>query len=292
MVNFEFFAPATVEEACTLLARYGREAKVLAGGTDILINLRDGKLRPKALIDISRIPGLNAVTYDEALGLRLGALATLRAVEKNPVVEAHYPHLVSAIREVGSIQIRNLATVMGNVCNSSPAADTVPPLLTMEAAVRLVGPQGERTVPLTRFFTGPGENVIEPGELAVELVAPPPPAHTGGAYYKLAARRAMDIAFVGVAAQVSRANGILSDIRIALGAVAPTPVRATAAEEVLRGHSLTEALLEQAGQAALEAAQPISDHRASAEYRRAMVPVLTKRMVRQAYQMAGGNEEA
>jgi len=288
MVNFEYFAPATVEEACTLLARYGQEAKVLAGGTDVLIFLRDGKLRPRALVDITRIPGLDGVSYDGSTGLRLGALATLRAIEKNPVVAAHYPHLVSAIREVGSIQIRNLATVMGNVCNSSPAADTVPPLLTMEAAVRLVGPQGERTVPLTQFFTGPGQNVIAPGELAVELIAPPPPPHTGGAYYKLAARRAMDIAFVGVAAQVSRDNGTLTDVRIALGAVAPTPVRATAAEEVLRGRTLTEELLEQAGQAALAAASPISDHRASAEYRRAMVPVLTKRLVRQAYQLAGG----
>jgi carbon-monoxide dehydrogenase medium subunit len=287
MVNFEYFAPATVEEAVALLAEHGPDAKVLAGGTDVLIFMRDGKLRPKVVVDITKIPGLDTIACDET-GLHLGALATMRAVEKDAVIAAHYPHLVSSIREVGGIQIRNLATVMGNVCNSSPAADTIPPLLTMDAVVRLVGPRGERTVPLSGFFTGPGKNVMEPGELAVELTVPAPAAHTGGAYYKLAGRRAMDIAFVGVAAQVARDNGTITDVKIALGAVAPTPVRAAAAEDLLRGQALTEGLLEQAGQAALSVASPISDQRASAEYRRAMVPVLTKRMVRQAYEMAGG----
>jgi len=293
MVNFDFFEPTTVEEACSLLRQYGDEAKALAGGTDLLIFMRERKLNPRYVIHLKTVSGLSGIEYDEEKGLRIGALTTIREVETSPLLREKYPHLAAAATDFASIQIRNLATIGGNVCNASPAGDTLPALLTMDAQAKIVGPAGERTVPLEEFFTGPGRTVLQPGEIVTAFTAPPPAPHTGGVYYKLAARRALDIAFVGVAATVSLAhgNGKCGDVKIALGAVAPTPIRATAAEELLMGQALEDALLEQVGEAAMAAASPITDVRASAEYRRQMVRVLTKRMVKQAYELAQGGRK-
>jgi carbon-monoxide dehydrogenase medium subunit len=285
---FDYHAPRTLDEAVALVAEHGPTAKLLAGGTDLIIFMQDGKLAPEVIIDITRIAALNGIEYSEKTGLRLGAGTKMRAIESSPVIQQYYPHLVHGAAEVGSIQMRNLATIGGNVCTASPAGDTLPPLLAGDAVAVLVGPDGEREVPLDAFWTGPGQTVMAPHELLKALRLPPPGPRSSGAYFKLAERKAMDLAFVGVAATVTLNGGgdAIEDVRIALGAVAPTVIRATDAEAILRGEPIDDARLGQAGRAAREATHPISDQRASADYRLAMVDALTQRVVRRAVRAA------
>ncbi|HIE51295.1 MAG TPA: xanthine dehydrogenase family protein subunit M [Armatimonadetes bacterium] len=288
MARFEYFAPTSIEEVIRLLQEHGKEAKVLAGGTDLLVFMRDGRVKPRWVIDLTRVEGWAYLTETEEGGVRIGAMTTLREIEISPLLQARYTALVQGAREVGSVQIRNRATLGGNLCTSSPAADTPPSLLTFDATVRLRGPAGERLVALSEFFTGPGENVLQPAEVLVEVLLPPLPPRTGSHYLKLSTRRALDLAFVGVAARVTLAEEgeTLAEVRLGLGAVAPTPRRVEAVEELLRGQPLTEETLARAAKVAQAAVQPITDVRASAEYRRAMVGVLTKRALQRAYAAA------
>ena len=204
------------------------------------------------------------------------------------MVQDKFSILAQAIHQMASPPIRSLATIGGNLCNAVPSADTAPPLIAMGAKVKLTSATGERIIPLEEFFAGPSETVLGDGELLVEIQVPNPPAHSGGGYIKHTLRRALDLALVGVAVIIvlDSANGACKDIKIALGAVAPTPIRASKAESIIKGKNLEVKLIDQVAQAAAEEARPISDIRGSAEYRREMVRVLTRRAVRQAWETA------
>jgi carbon-monoxide dehydrogenase medium subunit len=282
--DFEYFAPTTLDEAIALLGQYGADARPLAGGTDLVLMMADKLVTPRVVIDIKRVPELTAFTWDRGRGLTIGAAVPFRRLETSAEVRRYYPGLYQSAAEVGSWQIRNLATPGGNLCTASPSAEVAPILLALGAQVEIAGPRGRRTVPLEEFFTGVRRTVLAPDELLVTIQVPPPRDRSGSHYIKLKERQKMDIAFVGVAAAVAldAANGVIHEARIGLGAVAPTPIRAPRAEEALKGRRLTDEALEEAGRLAAEASRPISDVRASAEYRREMVNVLTKRALRQA----------
>ena len=256
MRRFEYFEPNTLEEAAALLAR---GAHALAGGTDLLVEMRERLREVDRVANLKRIPGLATLSYGSD-GLRIGALVTAREVETSEVILQHYASLAQACRELGSIQVRNRATIAGNLCRASPSADTIPPLMADGARIKTT----TRVVPIEEFFVGPGKTVLQPGELVTEILVPAPPAGTKKVYIKHGRRRAMELATVGVA--VTRMPG---DVRIALGAVAPTVIRARAAEK--------ETNADKAAQAAAAECAPISNVRASADYRREMVRVLVKR---------------
>jgi aerobic carbon-monoxide dehydrogenase medium subunit len=271
MRRFEYFEPTTLGEAAALLSRYGGRAQPLAGGTDLLVELKEQLRRAECVVNIKRIPGMDQLSYDAREGLRIGALVTAREVELSPITSEKYSSLVQATRELGSIQVRNRATIVGNICRASPSADTLPPLIADSAWLRIVGAKGERTVRLEDFFTGPGKTVLGVDELVTELLLPPPPPNTRKVYIKHGRRKAMELATVGVAVTLN------TDVKIVLGAVAPTPIRARKAEDLLRGRTLDEKLIAEAAKAAADESRPISNVRASAAYRREMVEVLTRR---------------
>ena len=287
MAGFEYLEARTLRQAISLAERYGGQARIVAGTTDFLVRWRQGTWTPQYVIDIGKVPGLGRLSFSARNGLRLGTLVTLRALETHTVVRQRYPALSAAASAFAGVQVRNLATVGGNVCNASPAGDTLPALLAFDARCRIVGPGGERWVYLEKFFTGPGATILQPGEVLAELRLPPPLRNTGSLYIKHSPRGAMDIATVGVASVISlRDRGrVCQDVRIALGAVAPTPIRAFSAEDVLRGQSITDKLLETAAREAQRCAAPIDDVRGSAGHRRGMVGILVKRTLEQAVSM-------
>jgi carbon-monoxide dehydrogenase medium subunit len=274
--RFELTLPRSVDNCVKFLARRGAEAKLVAGGTDLLPQLKNGLLRPAFVIDLSGVPPLRRLRADSR-GLRVGAAVTAREIELNAAVRSGYPALAESGALVGSVQIRNLATVGGNLCNAAPSADMAPPLLALDAEAVIAGPQGQRRVPLAAFFLGVRSTVLAPDEMLVELVVPAPGARSGGNYLRHTPRRELDIAVVGVASQLTLSNGVCAKARIALAAVAPTPVRATAAEQVLEGQPVTPEQIERAAELAVGAAHPISDQRGSADFRRHLVRVLTRR---------------
>jgi carbon-monoxide dehydrogenase medium subunit len=286
MRPFEYFEPATLADAVALLGRYNRQASILAGGTDLLVEIKEQLKQPDYVINIKKIPGLDCLNYDEDEGLRIGALVTVRRIETSPLVQAKYASLAQAARDLASIQVRCRATVAGNICRASPSADTLPPLIADGAVVKVFGLQGERVILLEEFFIGPGKTVMTQDEVLTEIAVPAPPLHTGKVYIKHGRRKAMELATVGVAVTLTLAGDICQEIRIVLGAVAPTPLRARQAEAVLRGKRIDEAAISAAAQAAQAESRPISDVRSSAEYRSEMVRVLTARAVRQAVEAA------
>jgi carbon-monoxide dehydrogenase medium subunit len=286
--DFEYHAPRTVDEAVALLARYEANARVIAGGTDLIVMMSDGVASPEHVVDVTQIPELTRCVWDPEAGLVFGAAVPFRTLETSPEVRRFYPGMYEAAAEVGSWQIRNLATPGGNLCTASPACEIGPILYALDAQVQIAGPRGRRRLPVQQFITHVRRTVLEPDELLVDIHVSPPGEGTGSHYVKLKERQKMDIAFVGVAAavQLERRDGIIRDARIALGAVAPTPIRAPRAETALRGQRLTEDLLAEAGRVAASEARPIEDVRASAEYRRQMVDVLTRRTLRRAADLA------
>ena len=288
MKSFEYMAPKTIKEVVSALKKHGKKAMIVAGGTDLLVKMKGRALGPDVIVDIKRVPGLDEIKFDKKNGLTVGACVTMREVELSPVVRKHYPGVAEGAEIVGSVQIRNRATIVGNLCNAAPSADVAPGLMVHGAKVKVAGPGGSRTLPLEGFFAGPGRNTLKPGEWVTHVVVPPPPPRTGSAYVRHCTREAMDIAVVGVGASVTLApkNGVCKEARIVLGAVAPTPIRAPRAEALLRGQKLTDALIAQAGQVASEEARPISDQRGSAEFRRDLTKVMTERMVKQALNAA------
>jgi carbon-monoxide dehydrogenase medium subunit len=290
MRRFEYVEPSTLTEAVALLAERGDQARVLAGGTDVLTALKESGHRQgdplEWVVSIGRIAGLDGLAYDARSGLRIGALVTARRVETSPLVRKHYPMLAKAVGTLASIQIRNLATVAGNICRASPSADTAPALLALDAEVRLVGPDGERSIALAQFFTGPGRTALRRGELLIEIRLPPPRAGAG-VYVKHSPRQAMDLAAVGVAAFLGFADdGRVNYARVALGAVGPTPFRCSESENLLIGRLLTPESVEAGAAAAAAAAKPITDVRATANYRREIVRVLTWRCIAEAAEAA------
>lgn len=277
MRRFDMVLPTTVEECLRALAERGPDARVVAGGTDLLPQLKNGVLRTECVIDLTGVSQLGQLARANGSGLRIGAAVTARTLERDHGVNAAYPAIAESGALVGSVQVRNLATLGGNLCNAAPSADMAPPLLALDAEAVIAGPQGTRRVPFASFFLGVRRTVLAPGELLVEIAVPHPGAHSGGNYRRHTPRRELDIAVVGVASQLTLSKGICTKARIALAAVAPTPVRATGAERLLEGHPVTTELIERAARAAVEAARPISDQRGSADFRRHLVQVLTRR---------------
>ncbi len=287
--KFEYLAPESIAEACSLLSQYKDKAKVIAGGTDLLVNMNNRELTPQYLIGLKNIPDLDRVEYDPAQGLRIGALASHQAVAGSPVIRDKFNLLADAAGKVGTPQIRNLGTIGGNLCNAAPSADTASPLLVLGASVKLVSVRGERTIPLTQFFTGALETCLEPDELLTEIQVPKPAPHTRGVYIKHCARGSeVDITTLGVSVLVTMAeDNTFADARIALATAAPTPMRAERAETVLIGKTIEDSVIEQAAQTASEEARPRTSMRSTAEYRREMVKVLTRRAIKQALEQAG-----
>ena len=280
MQAFDYIAVETVKEAVAALKKHPK-GKVLAGGTDMLVRMKGRVLTPEVVVDVSNIPGARDLTFSRKSGLKIGPAVSMRQIELSEAVNEHYPALAQGAGIVGSIQIRNLATVVGNVCNAAPSADTAPGLIALGAKVRIAGPGGQRSMLVEKFMSGPGKTPLRRGELVTAIQVPVPNARTGSAFKRHTPREAMDIAMVNVAVALRLAarTGKCEEARIVLGAVAPTPMRALKAERLLRGEKLTAELIERAGVAAAGEARPISDVRATAEFRREMVRVLTARMI-------------
>ena len=286
MRRFDLVLPNTLEDCLKILAERGAQAKLVAGGTDLLPQMKNGVLRPAVVVDLSGIARVRQVGDGNGNGLRIGAAATARELELSPALRGAYLAIAESAAMVGSLQIRNLATVGGNLCNAAPSADMAPPLVALEAQAVIAGPKGERRVPMADFFTGVRQTVLAPNEMLIELVVPPPGAHSGGQYLRHTPRRELDIAVVGVASQLTIADGRCTKARIALASVAPTPVRATAAERSLEGQAVTPEAIERAAGLAIEAAKPINDQRGSIEFRKHLVRVLTRRTLTTAFQRA------
>jgi CO/xanthine dehydrogenase FAD-binding subunit len=283
--DFEHHVPASLSEALGLLSRYGEKAEVYAGGTDLLVAMKKREKNPEHLIDLKGIGEMKGIHTDEKKGIRIGALTTLREMERSTLVKEKFSILWDAVTLMASPQIRSLGTLGGNLCSAVPSADTAPPLIALGASVRMAGPKGEREILLENFFRGPKESVLQKEELMKEVFIPQPGDFTSGRYIKLMRREVMDLALVGVAACLTMdADGkICKGARIALGAVAPTPIRALQAEETLINREITEARAAEAGKAASVVCRPISDIRSSLAYRCSMVEVLTKRAILEAY---------
>ena len=280
--KFEYLTPKTLEEASNLLIELGSGAKIMAGGTDIIPPMRDKVLKADYIIDIKGIPGLDYIEYDEKDGLKIGCLTKLYDIQTSPIVKAHNPAVAKAAKYVASTQIRNKGTMVGNICNASPSCDTAPILVAMNAKVLVHGVEKDREIPMSGFFKGVKRTYLEPGEIVTGIVIPPLGEGEHAAYIKHAVRKAMDLAIVGVAAWLKMDGNVCVDARICLGAVAITPVRAPHAEAALIGKELTNDVISEAAVAAMSDCKPISDVRASAEYRHDMVRVFTKRAVKKA----------
>jgi carbon-monoxide dehydrogenase medium subunit len=280
--DFEYFAPKTLKEALALLDKYQEDCKVICGGQSLLILMRQGLVAPKYLIDIK---GLSELSYikDTKDGLKVGALTTHRTIEKSPVIKKKYPVLVEMETRLASIQTRNWGTIGGNLCHGDPAGDPAPVLTALNATLTVAGTKGKRSMPVEDFTLDYFEVALEPGELLTEIQIPVPHPRTGTAYTKFNIIES-DLATVGVAVSMTlgSGDGLCQDIRIALGASAPAPMRAKKAEAVLKGKKITDALLKEAGEVASAEAEPISDIQASEEYRRELVKVLVPRMTGEA----------
>ncbi len=282
MRKFTHLKPKTLQEAIALLAQHDGKSKIIAGGTDLVSRMKEKLITPEYVIDITYIPGLDKIEYDAKSGLKIGALCPLIDIECSSLVKEKYEAVARAVHTIGSVQVRNLATIGGNLCNASPSADSVPILIGLDATARILGPVGERVIQLKNFFTGPGQTVLNSGEILVGIEVPNPPPRFAAVYMKQSPRRAMDLAVVGVAVVLSLPpDGSLADIRIVLGAVAPTPMRAVKAEALIRGKKLDGELIRKAAKVASDEAEPISDIRSSKEYRKDMVKVLTERALQQ-----------
>jgi len=274
--KFEYLKPDSIQEIISILSQYGEKARIINGGTDLIVGMRDKIIQPEYVVDIKAISHLNKITYNKEQGLDIGATVTLNEVSDSKIVQEHYPILAETCKTIGSYQVRNRATLVGNICNASPSADTAPPLLVLDAKVNIMGPGGEKTVPLNQFFVGVKKNILNNGEIVTSVTVPPIKDKWTGVYLKQGRRKDVDLATVGVAVVYIR-----DEIRIALGAVAPTPIRAFKTEVLLKGKAIDESLLEEAGKSALAEVSPISDVRSSKEYRKEIIKVLVKRAILQ-----------
>ena len=280
----DYFEPRTVSEALSLLDRYGGQAEVIAGGTDVMVDLKY-KDQPECLVNIKRIPNLNAIHENDG-GVHIGPLATIHELEESDLVRERLPLLWSAAHQFASLQIRNTATIGGNICRASPSGETLAPLLVLEAEAEATFSDGVRTEPVAAFFRGPGETSLGSRGLLTGIRVPFPAEGSHAVYLKHAVRGPMDIAMVGVAVMTT-ANAdknALDDVRIGLGAVAPTPIRAPKTEALVRGKALDAALAKEAGASAASESSPITDQRSSGEYRGWIVDALTRRGLEQCWQ--------
>lgn len=288
----EYFEPKSIGDALSLLSKHGAEAKVIAGGTDVMVDIKF-KEEPGGLVNIKKIPGLSGIK-EQGGSLRIGALTTIRDLETSALVREKLPVLWESAHQFASLQVRNTATIGGNICRASPSGETLAPLLVLEANAILAFAEGERSEPFKSFFQGPGKSSAGVKGLLTAIEVPIPPAGSKGVYLKHAVRGAMDIAMVGVAVMLTPDAGKnnVQEVRIGLGAVAQTPVRAPKTEALLKGKPLTAALVKEAGALAASEASPISDQRSSAENRRWIVEALTRRGLEQTWKAATGKEVA
>ena len=287
MQKFEYLMPTTVDEAISLLVSHGERAKYIAGGTDVMVKIKENKIHPHYLVSLRRLQGLDHITYKDG-ELRIGATVTHRMLEVSPIMKKEFPILIDAVTNIGSVQIRNVATIGGNIVNAVPSADGAIPLITLGAQVRIRGPKGERSMALEDLFVGPGQTLLESGEILLEFVIPPLLPRTGAAYVKHTRREAMELPLLGVAVLLSLAEDMMTcvEARIGLGVLAPTPMRAKNTESLLKGQKLTEEVLKKAGNAAAEECKARDSIRGEAWYRREMVEVLVPRMARLAMERA------
>ena len=284
--RFDYVRASTPEEVVRFLKEHGEAVRLLMGGTDLFVRMRDGVIHPQIVVDVKHIPGMRDVVYDEQTGLTVGAAVTMNEVAHHPEIRAHYPLLAEAANSVASYQLRNRATLGGNLCNASPAADTAPATLALEGRIVLHGPDGEREVPAVDFFLGPGKSARQPTEFVKAIRFPSPPEHSAGRYLKLGRNKIGDLSIVGVAVFGFSDDTAPSGyrFRIGLASVAPVPLRPLEAEAVLAENPPGEETFALAAQKAMEAATPIDDVRASAAYRKAMVRNLTLRGLREVWE--------
>ncbi len=280
--RFDYLAPSSVDQACSLLAQYKGKVKVLAGGTDLLVSMKKREVNPQYLVSIKAIPDLDYIQYNPEGGLRIGAGTTLQSVADSPIVKDKFGLLATACGKVGTLQVRHMGTIGGNICNGGPSQDTIPSLLALDAKLKLVSLHGERIMPIDTFFTSPFQTALDETELLTEIQVPTPPPISAGGYHWLTKIAAKDETLVGVAVLVaSDSSGELcKEIRIGLCSVAPTPIRAKRAEELFRDKKIDDRLIEQAAQVAAEETRP----RSRADYRRQMTSLLVKRAINEAWQ--------
>ena len=292
MEAIEFTTPKTIDEAIQQMAAKGDRARALAGGTDLLVQLRGGRRSADLVVDVKDIPELNEISYSPASGLTIGAAAPCYRIYANADVAANYPGLVDSASLIGSIQIQGRASLGGNLCNSAPSADAIPPMIALGAVANVAGPNGTRQVAVEDFCTGPGRNVLEPGEILVSINVPAPAANSGANYLRFIPRNEMDIAVAGVgsAVQLDASGQNFVSARIALASVAPTPVFAKAAGDSLAGKAVSDEAIEEAARLAMEDAKPITDMRGTIRQRVHLVGVLTRRTLNNAIKRARGEE--
>ncbi|NIW11212.1 MAG: xanthine dehydrogenase family protein subunit M [Gammaproteobacteria bacterium] len=290
MRPFAYQAPTSIDEAVTLLADQAGKARPFAGGTDLLVQLRLDLFEPDLVVDIKRIPELNQLSFDPAEGLIVGAAVSCAALCEQPDVVATYPGLVDATAIIGGIGIQGRATLGGNLCNAAPSGDGIPAMIVLGATCTVAGPGGKRTVPVEAFCTGPGQTVLSQDEILVSIHVPPPKPHSGAHYLRFTPRREMDIAVAGAGASMvlSDDHAQIIEARIALGAVAPTPLLVEEAGAVLIGQAPTDEAFAEAAKLAQAAARPITDVRGTVAQRRHLVGVLVKRALQGALRRAKG----
>ncbi len=291
-MRFELLQPWELQQALKLKNIYGDKAKVMAGGTDLIVLMKDQKLMAETVLSLSGIRDLDFLRVESGRGVTLGALATHATVAASPIIQEKFPDLAEACAQVGAVQIQNLGTVSGNLCNASPAADAAPPLLLLDAILTLASTRGERTVSIHDFFLGPRKTVLRTDEILKEIFIPQPADCRGATYIKLGQRKAMEIAIVGVgvAVYLNGSDRDVTECRIAMASVAPTPLRARKGEEILKGQEINDHLIEEAAEVAAEEASPISDVRAGRQYRLDMIRVLCRQATRTALARARGNK--
>lgn len=286
MFPFSYAAPDSLAELLDLLHVHGSEARVLAGGTDLVLRIRAGVDRPKWVLSLGKLKALRAITLDRSMGLTVGATALLAEVARHRGVNRHYHALAQGARATATVQVRNVGTVVGNLCNAAPCADNAPPLLALNAEMVIHSVRGRRQLPLCDFFKGPGETVLEPDEIVTAVRVPLPPQSSGSVFVPLSARSRVDMSAISVSAAVELEGSVCRQVRIAVGAAAPVPMRVRSAEKLLVDREFSVDLIARAATCVADEIDPISDIRASAAYRMAMAPVLTRRALEAAHRAA------
>jgi carbon-monoxide dehydrogenase medium subunit len=286
MIRFDYQEPTTLKKAFSFMEKDGDDARVIAGGTSLIIMMRQRLLMPKVVISLGRIPKFDRISYNNKDGLRIGAGARHRDIELSPAVKKHYPLLHETFRKVAQPRIRNMGTVGGNLAGGDPLTDPGASLIALDAELTLTSSKGQRRHRLDEFFIDYYQTALEPGELLTEIHVPPP-QRAGWSHIKFTPRSIEDFATVGVAITLQAKNGTCEDVRIGLNSVASTIVRARKAEDVLRGKPIDDATLREMGEVASTECDPTDDNRGSADYKREMVKVLVRRAAKEAFQRAG-----
>lgn len=275
--KFDYLAPKTINEACHLLSKYGGKAKIMAGGTDLLVSMRQKKITPSYVVNIKGIPKLDYIRFSQEHGLRIGALATLQSIATSPIIIEKFGLLQTACNKIGTTQIRNMGTIGGNICNGGPSQDSAPSLLVLDARLKVVSLQQERIVPIDEFFIGPFQTALDQTELLTEIQIPTPPPGSASCYQWLSKLNEVDETLVGVTVLMTAdsTGNVCRDIKIGLCSVAPTPIRATRAEQMLQGQKIESKTIELAARIAAEETSP----RSRAQYRREITSVLVKQAI-------------